>query len=97
VLHPRFQLALRELRTPVGLPEITDESTVVRQPALATLAAIVHSESEEITSMLGVLARGIRSLDGGTATYLCGLLEVGLEGTAAEEIWRGYVGSIYVD
>ncbi|KUO21246.1 hypothetical protein [Streptomyces dysideae] len=65
---------------PDDLPEITDESTVVRQPALASLAAIAHSEGEKTTATLGVLARGIRSLDRDTATYLRGLLRSGLVG-----------------
>ncbi|GCB47583.1 hypothetical protein [Streptomyces sp. NL15-2K] len=82
---------------PDDLPEITDEPTVIRQPALATLATIVHSDSEKITNMLGVLVGGIRSLNRETATYLCELLEVGLEGTPGEEIWRGDVDQIYVD
>ena len=73
---------------PDDLPEITDESSVFHQPALATLAAIVHSESEKITDTLEVLARGIRSLDRDTATYLSKMLEVGLEDTPAEEIWE---------
>ncbi|MEU3254822.1 hypothetical protein [Streptomyces sp. NPDC006997] len=34
---------------PDTVPRITDESDVARQPALATFAAIVHSESEGIS------------------------------------------------
>jgi hypothetical protein len=73
---------------PDTVPSITDESDVASQPALATLSAIVHSESEHIDAILELLARGMRSFDKPTALYWSELLEVGLEDTPARETWR---------
>lgn len=73
---------------PDSVPRISDESTVAREPALATFSAIVHSESEEIAAILGVLARGMRSFDKPTAKYWSELLEIGLADTPARETWR---------
>ncbi|MFL4906455.1 hypothetical protein ACJ6WF_25540 [Streptomyces sp. MMS24-I2-30] len=73
---------------PDTVPRITDESDVARQPALATLSAIVHSESEHIEAILELLARGMRSFDKSTALYWSELLEVGLENTPARALWR---------
>ncbi|MFF3817542.1 hypothetical protein ACFYYD_13170 [Streptomyces bluensis] len=73
---------------PDSVPEITDESEVARQPALATVSAIVQSESKNITAILDIVARGMRSFDRATAKYCCEFLEVGLENTSAKETWR---------
>ncbi|OSZ61832.1 hypothetical protein OQI_03025 [Streptomyces pharetrae CZA14] len=73
---------------PDTVPEITDESAVARNPALATFSAIVHSESRGIDAILNLLARAMRSFDKATATYWSELLEVGLENTPAKETWR---------
>ncbi|MEW2401606.1 hypothetical protein [Streptomyces sp. NPDC046862] len=73
---------------PDNLPEITDASTVIRQPALATLAAIAHGESPRITAAREALARGLRSLDNHTSVYLCELLEAGLLDAPARGTWR---------
>lgn len=73
---------------PDSVPRISDESTVAREPALATFSAIVHSESAEIAAVLGVLARGMRSFDKPTAKYWSELLEIGLADTPARETWR---------
>jgi hypothetical protein len=74
---------------PDNVPEITDESEVARQPALATISAIVHSESKNIAATLDIMARGMRSFDKGTAKYWCEFLEVGLKDTPARETWKG--------
>ncbi|WP_306819873.1 hypothetical protein [Streptomyces sp. CA-210063] len=74
---------------PDNVPEITDESSVARQPAIATFSAIVHSEGKRITAILNMLARGMRSFDRDTAKYWCEMLEVGLRDTPARETWRG--------
>ncbi|MPY63114.1 RpnC/YadD family protein [Streptomyces spongiae] len=74
---------------PDSVPEITDESMIVREPAMATVAAIVHSESANITAILDILARGMRSFDKATAKYWCEFLEVGLKDTPARETWKG--------
>ncbi|MEU1304210.1 hypothetical protein [Streptomyces shenzhenensis] len=73
---------------PDTVPRISDESDVARQPAMATLSAIVHSESEDIQAILELLARGMRAFDKPTALYWSELLEVGLEDTPARETWR---------
>lgn len=73
---------------PENVPEISDESMVARQPAMATFAAIVHSESKNSPAILDLMAHGMRSLDKATAMYWCELLEVGLEDTPAKETWR---------
>ncbi|MFI9755586.1 hypothetical protein [Streptomyces collinus] len=73
---------------PDNVPEITDESVVAREPAMATFSAIVHSESENAPAILSMVARGMRSLDRATAKYWCEWLEVGLENTPVRETWR---------
>jgi hypothetical protein len=73
---------------PDSVPEITDESAVAQQPALATFSAIVHSESPGVGAILELLARGMRSFDKPTAKYWAELLEVGLENTPARDMWR---------
>ncbi|PPS75739.1 MULTISPECIES: hypothetical protein [Streptomyces] len=73
---------------PNNVPEITDESVVARQPALATLSAVVHSESANAAAIVELLARGMRSFDKATAKYWCEWLEVGLEDTPVLETWR---------
>ncbi|GAA2935868.1 MULTISPECIES: hypothetical protein [Streptomyces] len=73
---------------PDNVPVITDESMIVREPALATFSAIVHSDSEDAPAILGMVARGMRSFDKATAKYWCEWLEVGLEDTPVQETWR---------
>ncbi|WP_432134990.1 hypothetical protein [Streptomyces sp. bgisy154] len=73
---------------PDTVAEITDESEVARQPALATFSAIVHSESAGIDAILNLLARGMRSFDLPTVKYWSEMLEIGLDGTPARETWR---------
>ncbi|EGX59502.1 hypothetical protein SZN_12253 [Streptomyces zinciresistens K42] len=73
---------------PQNVSEIDDESMVARHPALATFAAIVHSESRNSSAILKLIAHGMRSLDKATAMYWCEFLEVGLEDTPARETWR---------
>ncbi|MBC7268157.1 MAG: hypothetical protein H5T76_05455 [Streptomyces sp.] len=73
---------------PDSVARITDESEVARHPAMATFAAIVHSESEGISGILNLLAHAMRSFDKATAKYWSELLEIGLENTPAKETWR---------
>ncbi|WP_320773902.1 hypothetical protein [Streptomyces sp. CRN 30] len=73
---------------PDTVPRITDEAEVARQPALATLSAVVHSESQDIAAILELLARGMRSFDEATARYWSEWVEIGLENTPARETWR---------
>ncbi|EYT80090.1 hypothetical protein CF54_27430 [Streptomyces sp. Tu 6176] len=74
---------------PDTVPEITDESMMAREPALATFTAIVHSESRNIDAILDLLARGMRPFDKETAKYWCEFLEVGLENTPVRDTWKG--------
>ncbi|MFF3635641.1 hypothetical protein [Streptomyces sp. NPDC002250] len=74
---------------PHNVPEITDVSKVADEPAMATISAIVHSESRNIDAILHMLARGMRSFDKATAKYWCEFVEVGLENTPARETWKG--------
>ncbi|GHA41221.1 hypothetical protein [Streptomyces purpurascens] len=73
---------------PDNVPVITDESMIVREPAMATFSAIVHSDSEDAPAILDMVARGMRSFDKATAKYWCEWLEVGLEDTPVQETWR---------
>lgn len=73
---------------PDTVPPITDESEVARQPALATLSAVVHSESQDIAAILKLLALGMRSFDKVTVKYWSEWVEIGLENTPARDTWR---------
>ncbi|MFF4487506.1 hypothetical protein ACFY0F_13595 [Streptomyces sp. NPDC001544] len=74
---------------PHNVPEITDASMVAEGPAMATISAIVHSESKNHPAILKMLARGIRAFDKATAKYWCEFVEIGLENTPARETWKG--------
>ncbi|MGW2642948.1 hypothetical protein [Streptomyces sp. NPDC001348] len=74
---------------PDNVPEITDVSMVTENPALATISAIVHCESENHPAILNMLAGGIRFFDKATAKYWCEFVEIGLENTPARETWKG--------
>ena len=82
------QLTRPFVLSPENVPKITDASLVARQPAIAALSAVVHSESPDITAILELLARGMRSFDKSTAMYWCELVEIGLEDTPANETWK---------
>ncbi|WP_067255279.1 hypothetical protein [Streptomyces sp. DSM 15324] len=73
---------------PTTVPEITDEATVARNPAVAALAAIVHSENRRAPAILETLARGLLSLDPLSTAYWTELVEVGLENTPIREKWK---------
>jgi hypothetical protein len=81
---------------PDDLPEAgTDKERVTRQPLLAALTTLVHSESAADDAVLTALARGLMSCgDTATARYLCEFVEVGLAGIAARGRWRGLLGSL---
>ncbi|WP_262059348.1 hypothetical protein [Streptomyces sp. STR69] len=79
---------------PGTVPVITDESTVTRQPALAVLSAIVHSDDRRAPAILETLARGLLSFDPGTTAYWFEVTEVGLENTPAKEKWRELMSSV---
>ncbi|WP_051707385.1 MULTISPECIES: hypothetical protein [unclassified Streptomyces] len=72
----------------------TDVEMVTRQPLLAALTALVHSESKAGGAMLNALARGLTSCgDTATARYLCQFVEVGLAGTPTRWRWRGLLAT----
>ncbi|WP_149548009.1 hypothetical protein [Streptomyces marokkonensis] len=73
---------------PQTVPEITDESVVVQQPALAALSAIVHSQSRRAAAILETVARGLVSFEPDITKYWFEVVEVGLESTPTRENWR---------
>ncbi|MER7490525.1 hypothetical protein ABTY20_32510 [Streptomyces sp. NPDC126497] len=73
---------------PQTVPEVTDETTVARQPALAALSAIVHSQSRRSAAILEAVARGLVSFEPDVTKYWFEVVEVGLESTPARENWR---------
>jgi len=79
---------------PGTVPVITDESTVTRQPALAVLSAIVHSDDRRAPAVLETPARGLLSFDPGTTAYWFEVTEVGLENTPAKEKWRELMSNV---
>ncbi|MFH0517339.1 hypothetical protein ACHBTE_09185 [Streptomyces sp. M41] len=79
---------------PGTVPEITDAATVLEQPALAVLSAIVHSESRRSPAILEALLHGLTSFDRDTLKYWCEVLELGLENTPVRRKWRELVKAI---
>ncbi|OWA14507.1 hypothetical protein B9W64_17815 [Streptomyces sp. CS159] len=73
---------------PQTVPEMTDEATVARSPALAVLSTIVHSESRRAPAILEAVARGLLSFEPDITRYWFELVEVGLESTPTRENWR---------
>lgn len=73
---------------PQTVPEITDEAAVARQPALAVLSAIVHSESRRATAILETVARGLMSFEPDITRYWIEVVEVGLDSTSTRQNWR---------
>ncbi|MFI8947648.1 hypothetical protein ACIGO6_14145 [Streptomyces sp. NPDC053750] len=73
---------------PQTVPEVTDEATVVRRPALAALSAIVHSESRRAPAILETVARGLLSFEPDITKYWFEVVEVGLESTPTRDNWR---------
>ncbi|MFC9116817.1 hypothetical protein ACFTWN_26225 [Streptomyces sp. NPDC057092] len=67
---------------------MTDEATVVQQPALAALSAIVHSQSRRAAAILEAVARGLVSFEPDVTKSWFEVVEVGLESTPARENWR---------
>ncbi|MGC2997723.1 hypothetical protein ACPF8X_04760 [Streptomyces sp. G35A] len=73
---------------PQTVPEVTDETVVARQPALAALSAIVHSDSRRAAAILETVARGLMAFEPDTTKYWFEVVEVGLESTPTRENWR---------
>ncbi|MGP3734712.1 hypothetical protein ACTWJ9_16080 [Streptomyces sp. GDS52] len=73
---------------PQTVPEVTDESVVVQQPAMAALSAIVHSQGRRAAAILETVARGLVSFEPDITKYWFEVVEVGLESTPAKENWR---------
>ncbi|MFF8100964.1 hypothetical protein ACF07S_14515 [Streptomyces sp. NPDC016640] len=73
---------------PQTVPEVTDETVVARQPALAALSAIVHSESRRAAAILETVARGLMSFEPDITKYWFEVVEVGLESTPTRKNWR---------
>jgi hypothetical protein len=79
---------------PQTVPEVTDEATVVRHPALAVLSAIIHSESRHAPDILEVVARGLVSFEPYITKYWFEMVEVGLESTPTRENWRSLMQDV---
>ncbi|MDX3247307.1 hypothetical protein [Streptomyces sp. ME18-1-4] len=73
---------------PTTVPEITDQSMVARNPALAALSAIVHSENRRAPAILEMVARGFLTFAPPITSYWTEVVEVGLESTPVKEKWR---------
>ncbi|MFB7090823.1 hypothetical protein [Streptomyces sp. NPDC056296] len=73
---------------PQTVPEVTDEATVARRPALAVLSAIVHSESRRAPAILEAVVRGLLSFEPDVTKYWFEMVEVGLESTPTRKHWR---------
>ena len=73
---------------PTTVPEMTDEAMVARNPALAALSAIVHSDSRRAPAILEAVIRGLVSFEPDTIGYWLEVVEVGLENTPVKENWR---------
>ncbi|MFF6989556.1 hypothetical protein [Streptomyces sp. NPDC010273] len=79
---------------PGTVPVITDESTVTRQPALAVLSAIIHSDDRRAPAILETMVRGLLSFAPDTTAYWFEVMEVGLENTPAKEKWRELMSNV---
>ncbi|MDT0402915.1 MULTISPECIES: hypothetical protein [Streptomyces] len=73
---------------PQTVPEVTDETVVVQQPALAALSAIVHSQSRRADAILETVARGLASFEPDITKYWFEVVEIGLESTPTRKNWR---------
>ncbi|MCD7440380.1 hypothetical protein K4B79_19405 [Streptomyces lincolnensis] len=79
---------------PETVPKVTDESLVARQPGLAALSAIVHSEDRRAAAILEAVARGLVSFAPPTTAYWFEVVEIGLEDTPAKEKWRELMSKV---
>jgi hypothetical protein len=62
---------------PQTVPEVTDQATVARRPALAVLSAIVHSGSRRAPAIGEAVARGLLSFEPDITKYWFEMVEVG--------------------
>lgn len=67
---------------------ITEPRAVEENLAMATFAALTHSNSSGATAILEALARAVQASDKQSATYYNDLLDVGLGNTLAGAKWR---------
>ncbi|GGV69376.1 hypothetical protein [Streptomyces griseoloalbus] len=79
---------------PQTVPEVTDETVVVQQPALAALSAIVHSESPRAAAILETVARGLVAFAPPVTGYWFEVVEVGLMNTPHRENWRQQMNNV---
>ncbi|WP_344011285.1 hypothetical protein [Streptomyces thermospinosisporus] len=79
---------------PQTVPFFTDESAVAQRPALAALAAIVHSEDRRVEAILETVARGFMSFTPHLTEYWLEVVEIGLENTPTKAKWRTLVRNV---
>lgn len=74
---------------PDNLPRITDSAEILADPYFAVLCALAHTHDPDVGGILEPIAAALSQLeDPGFGIRLQELIERGLEGTAAIEIWR---------
>jgi hypothetical protein len=73
---------------PDNAPVITDERTVVDQPAMAAFSALTHADGPEADAILESVCRGFARLDPTDGFFFFQFLDAGLGDTPAGAKWR---------
>ena len=74
---------------PDNLPRITDSAQVIADPYAAVLCALAYAHDPEADGILESIASALPELgDEQTSKFLMDYIDRGLQGTAAQEIWR---------
>jgi hypothetical protein len=74
---------------PDNLPRITDSAQVLADPYAAVLCALTYAHDPEVGGILESIATALPELgDDRTSKFLMDYIDRGLQGTAAQEIWR---------
>ncbi|MHB9859697.1 hypothetical protein [Streptomyces sp. YIM S03343] len=73
---------------PDNVPVITDERTVVEQPAMAALSVFIHAEPADSKAILERACRGFARLDPTDENFFFQFVDAGLGDTPAGEKWR---------
>lgn len=73
---------------PDNVPVITDERTVVDQPALAAFSVLTHADGPESDAILESVCRGFARLDPTDENFFFQFMDAGLGDTPAGKKWR---------
>ncbi|NGO66921.1 hypothetical protein [Streptomyces boncukensis] len=85
----RAALSVRPLVLgPGNVPVIRDAGRAARDLALATFSAITHARDADAAAILEALATALGEVDDESAEYFTELLEIGLAGSPAGDVWR---------